>query len=286
MKVVGRARFRSARKVSSVSAKIDVRVAVDHGGALDPGALEDVRQRQVGHDAVLRQFADARLDVGRNAFAGPGDVLEAVHHALGLAGGARGVDHHRGVLRAAGRAPGHGLGARGDRVPGVVVGARRQREGDAGQACGHAGHLLLPGVELADEQQAGVAVLQHELHGLGRFRREDRHRGVAGHPDRQFGHEEVGAVLGQDGDAGAGLEIAALQVSGHAARLVQRLLPGVVRHFAAAQGLGQVDLVGLGGFEVVNVVEDEFAFCHGASCLVSASLAHRGQLCRTNPSSS
>jgi hypothetical protein len=58
----------------------------------------------------------------------------------------------------------------GDRIPGVVVGARGQRESDARQVGGYAWLLLVPGVELADEQQTGFAVLQHVVHGFGRFR--------------------------------------------------------------------------------------------------------------------
>ena len=250
--------------------EIHMCVAVHHRFAFHPGAFEDVGQRQVGHHAVFGQISHAGLDVCHDPLGGTGDALETVHYALGLPGRARGVDQHGEVVRGADRAATQRRSARDDRVPGIEVGARGQRQGHAGQALGDAGDLLVPGVEFSHEQQAGAAVLQHEPHGFSGFGRENGDGGVAGHPDRQFGHEEVGAVFGKDRNTRSGFEPPALQVGGHAPGLVQRLGPGVVGNFGATEWLCQVDLVRLGGFKVVNVIEDEFVLGHQASLFLGA----------------
>ena len=132
-----------------------------------------------------------------------------------------------------------------------------------GRSAGHGARLLRPDVELADEQQAGPAVFQHEAHDVRGFGREDRHRGAARHPDRQFGHEEVSAVLGEDGDPRAGLEALAAQVAGHAGCLAHHVVPGVVDHLAAADGLRQINLCWVGGPVVEHAIEDQLALVHG-----------------------
>ena len=53
-------------------------------------------------------------------------------------------------------------------------------------------------------------------------------------------------------------EAAALQVRGHAPRLVQHLGPGVVGDLPPAQRLGQVDAVGVARLVVEHMVEDQW----------------------------
>ncbi len=60
-------------------------------------------------------------------------------------------------------------------------------------------------------------------------------------------------------------EAAALQVRGHAPRLVQHLGPGVVDHAALAERLGQVDAVGLARLVVEHVVEDQGGWSSSSS---------------------
>ena len=50
----------------------------------------------------------------------------------------------------------------------------------------------------------------------------------------------------------------AVQVRGHAPRLVEHLAPGVVGHRAAAERLRQEDAVGLARLVVEHMVEDQF----------------------------
>jgi hypothetical protein len=71
---------------------------------------------------------------------------------------------------------------------------------------GDATFLLIPDIELAHEQHARAAVLQHVFNGVGGFGRENRNSGAARHPDCQLGHDEMGTVLGQQGNACTGLE--------------------------------------------------------------------------------
>ena len=152
-------------------------------------------------------FADALAQVVDDALGGARDGAEADHRALGPAGRARGVDDHRQFVLGTLRPARQRRGARDDRVPGVEGGASAPAASAMQRQAGrHAGLLLRPAVELADEQQAGLAVAEHVAHGLGGLGGEDRHRGVAGQPDGQLGHEEVRAVLRQDGDARAARE--------------------------------------------------------------------------------
>ena len=75
-----------------------------------------------------------------------------------------------------------------------------------GRPVGHAGLHAVPAVELADEQQPRLAVLEDLADRAGGQRRVQRHRDVAGHPDREVAHQPVRGVLRQDRDAGAGRE--------------------------------------------------------------------------------
>ena len=240
-----------------------VQASVDQRRGFGPGALEAVGKRQVGQHPVLG--ADALLHHGGGAFAGAGEGAERDHHALGRAGRTRRVDQHREVVPGACRAARQRRGARDDRVPGVEVVLRRERKGDAGHPRRHAALLVLPGVELADEQQARLAVRQHVVDRLGGLGRKDGDRGVAGHPDRDLGHDEVGAVLRQDRDARAGRVAAALQVRRHAARLVDHLAPRVVDHLVVADRLRHVDAVAQVLLVIEDVIQHQLVRCHVSS---------------------
>jgi hypothetical protein len=72
----------------------------------------------------------------------------------------------------------------------------------------------------------------------------------------------MGAVLGQNGNARTGLEIAALQMCRHAARLIQHLAPGVFDHPATADRLYEDHLVRMRGLVVVNIVQNQFGIVH------------------------
>ncbi len=236
MNSVGRARCRSCRKVSSDSAKIDVRVAVPQRRASTHERSKLCASGRYDSMRVFGALADALAHVGRRCPRPRARCAPKAHHALGLAGGARGVDQHRQLVgRALRPASAAARCARRSRPR-----CRSRSAAPAGRRCTAAPPARRrcccgQAVELADEQQAGVAVLEHEAHGVGGLGGEDRHRGVAAEPDRQLGHEEVRAVLRQDGDARAAREAPALQVRGHAARLVEHLAPGVVDDLPACR---------------------------------------------------
>jgi hypothetical protein len=165
----------------------------------------DVVQRQHGHHAVGRaEFMHRRNELP----AGNHGALRQ-HHALGLAGGARGVHHQRGIFLA--RAVRH----RGARL------RRRQEFGGIDVAHDHARRLrqpcrgLLQAFDLVgrDEHDPGVAVLQHvgELRRLGQqverrdavaavHRADEQAAGLVavGHQQRHF-RAGANALAGQPG---------------------------------------------------------------------------------------
>ena len=73
----------------------------------------------------------------------------------------------------------------------------------SGRPAGTPGFIALAAVELADEEQPRLAVLEDLADRLGRQRRVERHRDVAGHPDREVAHQPVRGVLRQDRDLAA-----------------------------------------------------------------------------------
>src|SRR6266513_64237 len=75
----------------------------------------------------------------------------------------------------------------------------------------------------------------------------------------------MGAVLGQNGNARTGLEIAALQMCRHAPRLIQHLAPGVFDQSATTDRLDEEHLVRSRGLVVVNVVQNQFGIAHAVS---------------------
>jgi hypothetical protein len=101
-------------------------------------------------------------------------------------------------------------------------------------------------------------VAEHVADRVGRLRREDGDGGAAGHPDSELRDDEVGAVLGKDGDARAGPEALRLEMRRHPSRLVHDLGPGVIDDFPTADRLGQEDLVSMRCCLVlVDVIEHE-----------------------------
>ena len=130
-------------------------------------------------------------------------------------------------------------------------------QADDGQPVGNAGFHARPAVQLADEDQLGLAVLDDLANGAGRQRGVQRHRDVAAHPDREVGHQPVRGVLGQQRHPVAGLQAQALQMGGHAPALVDDFAPGVVAHRSAAQRLRQRNAVRAGLFPVVEALEGQ-----------------------------
>ena len=186
------------------------------------------------------------------------EVGEGVHHALGRAGGARGVHDGGEFVARAHRVTGQRRGLGDDVVPGGVgllgvVG--RQRVAHAGQAGGHAGFHAGPAVELADEQQLRAAVLQDLADGAGGQRGVQRHRDGAGHPDGVVGHQPVRGVLGQHRHPVARLDALGLQPRGHAPGLVHDLTPGVSGHLSRANGLGEGNAIGRAARPVVQALQ-------------------------------
>ncbi len=187
------------------------------------------------------------------------------HHALGPAGGARGVDHGGQLFGLAVGAVGDGLGLRGDLLPGDAAVRRGQGQGDPGQLAGDARLHLGPVVQLADEHHPGIAVLQDHAHRVGGEGGIEGHGDVAGHPDAQVGEHPVGAVLADEGDVAVGRQAERAQVGRDAARLGHGLAPGVVDHLAVALRLGEEHPVGNGGLPVIGSGEQQLvgADVHG-----------------------
>ena len=238
---------------------------------LDQGALGDVRQRQVAQQpraAVERHALQAGVDR-------PGEGREAVHHALGHAGRARGVHEGRELVAVAHRRIGQRRRRGDDRVPLRIVVRRGERQADAGQARRNAGAHRLPAVELADEQQLRLGVLEDLPDRAGGERRIERHRDVAGHPDREVGEQPVGAVLGKDGDPAARRKAERAQVRGHAPHLADRLAPGEIADRAAALRLGQDDLAGRRLLPVVEALQRELL---GSDRVAGRRVRHGGLL--------
>jgi len=236
------------------------KVDVHAGGqqpVFDQHALGNVAQRQVAQHAGA--VVDGRHPLQARLHA-PGEGGKAVHHALGRAGGARGVHDGRQFV---GRA--HGLTLQRRRAGGDVFPARigpgcifrRQRQADARHRGRDAGLHALPAVELADEQQLGLAVFEDLADGARCQRGVQRHRNEAADPDREIRHQPVGRVLGQQRHLVAGLQTQRLQVGGHAPALVHHLAPGVFTNLPRTGGLGEDDTVGLGPFPVVQTLQGQ-----------------------------
>jgi len=218
--------------------------------------LHHVRQWQVGEHAVV-------LTHGHPAQAGhegPGEVAEGVHHALGRARGARGVDQGGQFISAPHGHACHGVVVHHDLVPTLVRGLHvigAERIAEAGHASRHARLHAFPAVELANEAGLGFAVFQDLLNGAGRQGRVERHGNVARHPNGQVGHQPPSAVLGEQRHFAAFRPALRLEEGGHAPRLIGNLAPSEGFDLPVAHGLGQGNPAGLCGFPVVQALQSE-----------------------------
>ena len=146
---------------------------------------------------------------------------------------------------------------------------RRKREGDMGDLFGHARLNVVPQIQLADENQARLGVLDDVLGRVRVHRWVERDGDMPRHPDGQFGHDEVRAVLADNGDAAARLEIERLQVGRHAPCFSDDLRPRVVRDSAVAERLGQIDFPTALLLVLIHVFEELLA--HDGSVKFSAA---------------
>ena len=235
---------------------------VDQGCKLKPTAFVDMCQWKVRQHPDFRLRPKLQPHVFHHALAGPRDSAKAVHHAFWLPGRPGCVAEQRHVVASALHEPGEGWRTSRDGIPGFEAGAWRKRERDARQFLRNACSLLFPGVELAHEQQACTAVFEHVAQGAFSLRWKDRHGAAPCHPDGEFGHEEMGAVFGQDGNACTVLKTLRLEMRGHATRLIQYLAPVVVNALAAADGLAEIHAIGLRRLVFVDVVQNQFALRH------------------------
>ena len=216
-----------------------------------------VRQHAVCFARTLVFFEEIKDALGHIC-----NAAKVVHHPFGLTGGTRGVHQHGQIVGRTMGFAGHGAGFGHDVVPALERCSGRQWHGNAWHPFRHTRGLIGPSVELADKQQTGLAVLEHKPNGVGVFSGENGHRGVTGHPNGQLGHEKVGAVFRQDAHFGPRRQALALQMRGHAPRLVHGLRPGVGDHLTPTGGLGQKNLLGQVFFMAISVIEQS-GFGHG-----------------------
>ena len=222
-----------------------------------------MRQRQVRQDAVVISVAQGFFQGFHNAFGGSRDALKAVHHAFGLTGGTRGVHDHGQI---GGRT--RNVALQGWRLCHHVVPfcksiVGRQGKRNAWHVGRHKRRLQGPRVQLANEQEAGLAVVQHIANGFASFGWEDGHRGAACHPDGQLRHDEVRAIFGQDGHFGTRRQVVGFQISGHRTGLTQGFSPGVVNHLTLPYWLRHVHKVRSGFLMGVDVVQNQGRGAHG-----------------------
>ena len=81
-------------------------------------------------------------------------------------------------------------------------------------------------------------MVQDIAHGLGICSGVERNGGVTCHPDGQFRHEEVGAVLTDNPNFTFGLQIHCPDMGGHTPSLANGLFPRVILYEATTDGLG------------------------------------------------
>ncbi len=89
---------------------------------------------------------------------------------------------------------------------------------------------------------------------VGLERRIQGDADVPGHPNRQVCEDEVRAVLRDDRDVAARLEVERLQVSRHPPDLIHALGPGVGLDLSVADRLRHPQLVRRGLFPPIGVV--------------------------------
>lgn len=242
-------------------------VGLAHGEdeVADPG------HGQVGEDVLgLGQTIEGAARLG-----GGEDVAVGEHHALGLAGGAGGVEHDADVFGGLGRDAGAdvgmdglGGGAAGGLDLGigvkmaVVVAAQAARiEVDhplqgvqAALDLEHLVDLLL----VAGDDEAGAAVVEDESHLLGHGVLVERHGDGAAALGGGHRPVERGAVAADDGDVVAGLQAEGVEAGGEVEDLTLGLGPGPDlpdAEFLLATGGTVAEAPGVAGEELRKRVE-------------------------------
>ena len=199
-------------------------------------------QRQVGEELLV--FVQPHLR--HRAAGGEGEGPGALHHALGLARGAGGIEDAEQILRALHMPVAQRLVGGQQFVPFVLRAQGRVRHGDADDLGGNAG-LELPGlVELAEDDRLARRVAQHVVDALHRLQRVQRHADQPREHDRQVADDPLGAVLRQDRHPVAGHAAQHPQGAGQAPGLVVGLAPGQVMPLALHR-LAEPDAVRRGG---------------------------------------
>ncbi len=215
--------------------------------------LGDVGERQVADEAVRAAYGQDLPRLLRDEE----EVALGQHHALRLAGGARGVDERGHVVRPRGGSAATDLGVVGFLPPGEEI-----RPADDTRARRHLVHQhdrLQPGRRLSAglEPLERFAVLDHRHHGLrvlgdvaallGGAVRVDPGRARPHRDRREVGDEPLRAVLGQDHDPLARLDAGRHEGTGGSTDAVAVLAPRdrLPRAFALA-GHGGAVFVGTG----------------------------------------
>ena len=199
-------------------------------------------QRQVGQVHAIAVHRQPLGDARRHA----AHIAVAQHRALGLAGGAGGVDHETGVVqplavqrlvqgselgRLAPRAFGLDLGVGHDaltlrrRIGAQALGLHHDDAAQERQPVGHLQHLVGLLLVLA-HHQLNIRVLQHVAHFLGRAGGVHAHRHRADRARSHLGQQPFHAVLGDDGDPSARAQTQGAQAQSHAAGPAPVFRPG------------------------------------------------------------
>ena len=100
-------------------------------------------------------------------------------------------------------------------------------------------------------------MLQHKFDGVCLFGRKDGNRGVACHPDGEFGHEEMRTIFRKNGDFCRAWQSSRLQMRRHTPSLVQGLCPCVIDHLSVAHRLGHEYFIGMVFFMRVNFFKNQ-----------------------------
>ncbi len=205
-------------------------------GHLDKHPLSHMAQRQVRQQPVaLPQAKQLSAACG-----GKPQGAEAVHHALGQAGGAGGVDDGGQFRRQqVWGCPGSVSRLAGRPSVKSNVARRTQRQADGGHAGRNAGGHGGPVIELADKHQRRLGMLQHVGDGIGGEVGIKRDRDMPRHPDCQVGDDPVRAVFRDQGNVRALGQLPGAQPVRSATGLLADVGPGEGLHLAPANGLNQ-----------------------------------------------
>ena len=190
--------------------------------------LGGMRQRQVGEKLILL----GNLQLLDRAPAGNGKGLGREHHALGLAGGAGGIEDAQQFIWRMRVASAQRLMRRQQRMPAVRGLDGRVWHGDTDDLGRDARFELARFVQLAKEDRLALRMAQHVLDTLGRLQRVQRHADQPGEHDRQIGNDPLGAVFRQQRHPLTGHAAQRVQGRGHTPCLLIHLGPGEVMPLA------------------------------------------------------